>query len=64
MGIFDSILGQVSQHADVGNMAAKLGIPAEVAEKAIAALGQALGLLGQAHVFDLQAVMLLLQLRH
>lgn len=40
MGIFDSILGQVSQHADVGNMAAKLGIPAEVAEKAIAALGQ------------------------
>lgn len=41
MGIFDSILGQVSQHADVGNMASKLGIPAEVAEKAIAALGQA-----------------------
>ncbi|MDE2411135.1 MAG: hypothetical protein KGM18_05085 [Sphingomonadales bacterium] len=41
MGIFDSILGQVSQHADVGNMAAKLGIPADVAEKAIAALGQA-----------------------
>lgn len=40
MGIFDSILGQVSQHADVGNMASKLGIPAEVAEKAIAALGQ------------------------
>lgn len=40
MGIFDSILGQVSQHTDVGNMAAKLGIPAEVAEKAIAALGQ------------------------
>lgn len=43
MGIFDSILGQVSQHADVGNMAAKLGIPAEVAEKAIAALGQSHG---------------------
>lgn len=40
MGIFDSILGQVSQHADVGNLASKLGIPAEVAEKAIAALGQ------------------------
>lgn len=40
MGIFDSILGQVGQHADVGNMAAKLGIPPEVAEKAIAALGQ------------------------
>ena len=40
MGIFDSILGQVGGHADVGNMAAKLGIPVEMAEKAIAALGQ------------------------
>ena len=30
MGIFDSILGQVGGHADVGNMAAKLGIPAEL----------------------------------
>ena len=43
MGIFDSILGQVGGHADVGNMAAKLGIPAEMAEKAIAALGQSHG---------------------
>ena len=40
MGIFDSIMGQVGEHADVGNLATKLGIPAEVAEKAIAALGQ------------------------
>ncbi len=40
MGIFDSILGQVSEHADVGNMATKLGISPEIAEKAIAALGQ------------------------
>lgn len=40
MGIFDSILGQAGQHADVGNLAAKLGIPSELAEKAIAALGQ------------------------
>lgn len=40
MGIFDSIIGQVSEHADVGNMAAKLGISPEIAEKAIAALGQ------------------------
>ena len=40
MGIFDSILGQVGQHADVGNLASKLGIPSELAEKAIAALGQ------------------------
>ncbi len=40
MGILDSILGQVSQHADVGNLAAKLGIDPTLAEKAIAALGQ------------------------
>ena len=43
MGIFDSIMGQVSEHADVGNLAAKLGLPPEVAEKAIAALGQSHG---------------------
>ena len=41
MGIFDSILGQVSEHVDVANMAAKLGIDPAMAEKAIAALGQA-----------------------
>ena len=40
MGIFDSILGQASQHADVGNLASKLGIDPGLAEKAIAALGQ------------------------
>jgi len=40
MGIFDSILGQVGQHADVGNLASKLGLSPEMAEKAIAALGQ------------------------
>lgn len=40
MGLFDNILSQVGQHADVGNMASKLGIPAELAEKAVAALGQ------------------------
>ncbi len=39
MGLFDTILGQVGQHADVGNMAAKLGIDPGMAEKAIAALG-------------------------
>lgn len=39
MGIFDSILGQVSQHVDVANMASKLGIDPAMAEKAIAALG-------------------------
>ncbi len=40
MGIFDSILGQVGQHADVGNLASKLGIDPAIAERAIAALGQ------------------------
>lgn len=40
MSIFDSIIGQVGQHADVGNLATKLGISPEMAEKAIAALGQ------------------------
>ena len=41
MGIFDSILGQISEHVDVANMASKLGIDPAMAEKAIAALGQA-----------------------
>jgi hypothetical protein len=39
MGIFDGILGQVSEHADIANLAGKLGIDPAVAEKAIAALG-------------------------
>lgn len=39
MGIFDTILAQAG-HADVGNLASKLGLPPELAEKAIAALGQ------------------------
>ena len=43
MGLFDSIMGQMGQHADVANMAEKLGIDPQVAEKAIAALGQAHG---------------------
>lgn len=43
MGIFDTIMGQMGQHPDVANMAEKLGIDPEVAEKAIAALGQSHG---------------------
>ncbi|GAA4052418.1 hypothetical protein [Parerythrobacter jejuensis] len=43
MGLFDGILGQASEHADVANMAEKLGINPDVAEKAIAALGQSHG---------------------
>lgn len=39
MGIFDTILAQAG-HADIGNLAGKLGLPPELAEKAIAALGQ------------------------
>jgi hypothetical protein len=41
MSVLDSILGQVGQHVDVANMAQKLGIDPALAEKAIAALGQA-----------------------
>ena len=41
MSIFDSIIGQVSKHPDVANMASQLGIDTGVAEKAIAALGYA-----------------------
>lgn len=41
MGIFDSILGQVSEHSDVANLAAKLNIDPATTEKAIAALGLA-----------------------
>lgn len=39
MGLFDGIIGQVSEHADVANLAEKLGLSPAVAEKAIAALG-------------------------
>jgi hypothetical protein len=41
MGLFDGILGQVGEHADVGSLAGKLGIDPAMAEKAIAALGVA-----------------------
>jgi len=41
MSILDGILGQIDGNIDVANMAAKLGIDESVAEKAIAALGQA-----------------------
>jgi len=41
MGLLDGILSQVSAHADVGNLATKVGIDPAMAEKAIAALGQA-----------------------
>jgi hypothetical protein len=39
MGLFDGILGKVSGHADVANLAGQLDIDPSMAEKAIAALG-------------------------
>jgi hypothetical protein len=41
MSILDSIFSQFGQNVDVANMASKLGIDKSIAEKAIAALGQA-----------------------
>lgn len=41
MGLFDQLLGAAQNHSDVANMAAKLGIDPAMAEKAIAALGEA-----------------------
>jgi hypothetical protein len=41
MGLLDGILNQVSNHPDVANLAAKVGIEPAQAEKAIAALGVA-----------------------
>lgn len=40
MGMLDGILGQLGGNVDIGDIAAKYGIPAELAEKAVAALGQ------------------------
>lgn len=40
MGIFDGILSTAGNHPTVANMAEKLGIDADTAEKAIAALGK------------------------
>lgn len=40
MGMLDGILGQLGGGVDIGDIAAKFGIPAELAEKAVAALGQ------------------------
>ena len=41
MGLFDDILGKVSDHPEIANMAAKLGIDPKLAEQAVAALGEA-----------------------
>lgn len=39
MGLLDGIMGQLGGAIDIGDIAAKFGIPAEMAEKAVAALG-------------------------
>lgn len=41
MSLLDGILGQIGGNVDVANLAAKVGLDPSVAEKAIAALGQA-----------------------
>ena len=41
MGLLDGILGQLGGNVDIGGIAGKLGIDPSLAEKAVAALGQA-----------------------
>lgn len=41
MGLLDGILGQVAGNLDIGALAGKVGLPPELAEKAVAALGKA-----------------------
>ena len=41
MALFDQILGKVSDHPEIANLAAKVGIDPKMAEQAVAALGAA-----------------------
>ncbi len=41
MSLFDSILGQLGQNVDIASIAGKVGIDPAMAEKAVAALGNA-----------------------
>ncbi|HWK36244.1 hypothetical protein [Sphingomonas sp.] len=41
MGMLDGLLGQLSEHVDVADLAQKVGIPHDVAAAAIGALAQA-----------------------
>ncbi len=41
MALFDQILGKVSDHPEIANLAAKVGIDPKLAEQAVAALGAA-----------------------
>ena len=40
MGLLDGILSQAASHVDVGNLADKIGLPADQVEKGIAVLAQ------------------------
>lgn len=41
MGLFDDILGKVSGHPEIENLATKVGISPAMVEQAVAALGEA-----------------------
>ncbi len=41
MALFDDILGKVSGHPELGNLAARLGLSQDQVERAVAALGEA-----------------------
>jgi len=43
MALFDDILGRIGDHPEIANMATKLGIDPKLAERAVAALGEAHG---------------------
>ncbi len=40
MGMLDGLLGKISEHVDVANLATKVGLTPEQAQAAVAALGQ------------------------
>jgi hypothetical protein len=43
MGMLDGLLGKISEHVDVTNLASKVGLTPEQAQGAVAALGQSHG---------------------
>jgi hypothetical protein len=40
MGMLDGLLGKISEHVDIANLATKVGLTPEQAQGAVAALGQ------------------------
>jgi hypothetical protein len=43
MGMLDGLLGKISEHVDISNLATKVGLTPEQAQGAVAALGQSHG---------------------